>query len=152
MHFKLLFTSILLFLTAQSPAGTGSWQDCLSLSDDAGRLACYDAYAKELSSGVQPEVLPTENAQDQETAFGKRESADDGRIDEIHASVASLQKQTRGRWLVTLDNDQLWQQVDSRSSFRIREGDAVVIKRGAFGSFVLRLAGANRSIRVKRLR
>lgn len=152
MQFKFLLSSILLFLIALSPAGAGSWQDCLSLSDDVGRLACYDAYAKDLSSGVQAEASSTVPAGDEAAAFGKRDSVDKGVVDEIHASVASLRRKSRGKWLVTLDNDQLWQQTDSKTSFRLHEGDSVVIKRAAFGSFVLRLAGANRSIRVKRLR
>lgn len=51
--------------------------------------------------------------------------------------------------LITLDNGQVWKQVDS-SSLRLRVGDAVEIERASLGSFMLKKQGSKRSMRVSR--
>jgi hypothetical protein len=53
------------------------------------------------------------------------------------------------RVLITLDNGQVWRQVDS-SSLRLRVGDAIEIERASFGSFMLQKTGSKRSMRVSR--
>lgn len=51
--------------------------------------------------------------------------------------------------IITLDNGQQWRQVGS-DRLRLTNNDTVVIERGMFNSFLLKKAGQNRSIRVKR--
>ena len=51
--------------------------------------------------------------------------------------------------LVTLDNGQVWKQVDA-SNLRLRVGDTVDIERASLGSFMLRKKGSKRSMRVSR--
>ena len=71
--------------------------------------------------------------------------------DSIRASVASVERGGYGKLVVTLDNGQVWQQKGSEK-FQLREGEAVVIERGALNSFFLSKADGTRRLRVSRLR
>jgi hypothetical protein len=94
----------------------------------------------------------------QEDLFGKtcdevqrtvQEATGSERIESLNATVSKLQQYSYGRVLITLDNGQVWKQVDS-SSLRLRVGDAVDIERASLGSFMLRKKGSKRSMRVAR--
>ena len=94
----------------------------------------------------------------QEDLFGKsgdevertvEEVTGDERIDSLSATVTRLHQFNYDRVLITLDNGQVWKQVDS-SSLRLRVGDAVDIERASLGSFMLRKKGSKRSMRVSR--
>lgn len=69
--------------------------------------------------------------------------------DQISAIVKSVKKAPYGELIIELDNGQQWRQVGS-DSLRLKEQDVVVIERGVFNSFLLKVEGQNRSIRVKR--
>jgi hypothetical protein len=69
--------------------------------------------------------------------------------DQISASVKSVKKAPYGELIIELDNGQQWRQVGS-DSLRLKKQDVVVIERGVFNSFLLKIEGQNRSIRVKR--
>ena len=94
----------------------------------------------------------------QEALFGKttdevertvEEATGDERIDHLTATVTKLQQYAYNKVLITLDNDQVWKQIDT-SSLRLRAGDAVEIERASLGSFMLRKQGSKRSMRVSR--
>jgi hypothetical protein len=61
-------------------------------------------------------------------------------VKELHASVSKLSNKPYGEFVVTLDNGQVWQQNEAKSTFVIKEGEAVVIKPAKFGSFMLTTA------------
>jgi hypothetical protein len=69
--------------------------------------------------------------------------------DQISAIVKSVKKAPYGELIIELENGQQWRQVGS-DSLRLKEQDVVVIERGVFNSFLLKIEGQNRSIRVKR--
>ena len=94
----------------------------------------------------------------QEDLFGKtsdevertvEEATGDARIDSLSATVTKLQEYTWDKVLITLDNGQVWKQIDA-SSLRLRVGDAVEIERASLGSFMLKKKGSKRSMRVSR--
>lgn len=94
----------------------------------------------------------------QEELFGKsgeevertvQEATGDERLDSLSATITSLQQYGYNKVLITLDNGQVWKQVDA-SNLRLRTGDAVEIERAALGSFMLRKQGSKRSMRVTR--
>jgi hypothetical protein len=63
--------------------------------------------------------------------------------------TAMGQSNTRKHWF-RLENGQLWEQASIEST-NIREGDAVRVSRGLFGSYTMRRAdGSSRSTRVQR--
>ena len=72
------------------------------------------------------------------------------RIDSMNAQVTRLQKYDYEKVVISLDNEQVWKQVDS-SSLRLRVGDDVIIERAAFGSFMLKKVGSKRTMRVSRM-
>jgi hypothetical protein len=124
-----------------------SWENCRGISSDRDRLDCYDQYAENLS---QQKTKPTE--EDQKAAFGlpKTSPADD--IGAISARITQIETFSRGSRLLYLDNQQVWRQVGNSSQPKLRNGDMIRIKRGALGSFVLKKADSNRSMRVKRFK
>jgi hypothetical protein len=71
-------------------------------------------------------------------------------IDEITAQVASMQTLARGERVITLDNGQVWQTVDT-NELLLKAGDSVTISRAALGTFRL-ATSSHRTARVKRLR
>ena len=152
---------------------------CRDLPDDEARLICYDAAvdrsrqnaysrpapASESASAATPaEPAGASGAAaaaaglSQEDLFGKtgdevertvEEATGDERIDSLSATVAKLREYTYNKVLITLDNGQVWKQVDT-SSLRLRVGDSVDIERASFGSFMLKKQGSKRSMRVSR--
>lgn len=73
-------------------------------------------------------------------------------IDEIFGTVVSVGGQSHyGRWVVTLDNGQVWEQRETAAeSRRPKPGDMVKIKKASLGSYLL--SAPNRgSSRVRRV-
>jgi hypothetical protein len=128
-----------------SPAATSEKPPSAALAKPAGApgTAAATGAAVELS---------------QEDLFGKtgdevgrtvEEATGSERIDSLSATVTKLQQYSYNKVLITLDNGQLWRQIDT-SNLRLRAGDAVVIERAALGSFMLKKQGSKRSMRVSR--
>ncbi len=146
---------------------------CRNLTDDQARLACYDAAVDRSRKGadggpesstenaaaaVPAEPVVTAESLSQEDLFGKsskeierslEEATGSERIDSLSATVTRLRKFGYDKVLITLDNGQVWKQIDT-SSLRLRVGDTVDIERAALGSFMLRKEGNNRWMRVSR--
>lgn len=55
----------------------------------------------------------------------------------ITAQVASVRALKYGELVVTLDNGQVWQQIEAQRSAVVRAGDTVTIRRAVLGSFTL---------------
>ncbi|MEM8981693.1 MAG: hypothetical protein AAGC71_01610 [Pseudomonadota bacterium] len=79
-----------------------------------------------------------------------QQSNDKSAPDRLTAAVASVSTTASGRFRITLDNEQTWTQTES-ARFRLREGDAVEIRRGQLGAYFLKKQGKNRSVRVRRI-
>ncbi len=150
---------------------------CRGLTDDDARLICYDAAVdRSRNSGysrpvpakaaapapAEPAAAPVATGAaaelSQEDLFGKtgdevqrtvQEATGSEQMDSLHATVTKLQRYGYDKVLITLDNGQVWKQVDS-SSLRLRVGDAIDIERASLGSFMLRKKGSKRSMRVAR--
>jgi len=77
-------------------------------------------------------------------------------IDRISAGVTEYSMTPLGRFVVFLDNGQVWRQLDGdtgRPLFRRNAADnSVTISRGALGSYNLQLNGTNASFKVTRLK
>ena len=98
-------------------------------------------------TSTSPAVGPTPHA---ETVFGLEHKED--RPEEFQFKWARKEKDAYGKWIISLENGQVWHQTDSaRFSFRNPEKQ-VVISRGFMGSFYLEEPGRNRKIRVKRVK
>jgi hypothetical protein len=61
--------------------------------------------------------------------------------DSITGRVMSLRWRKYGEFVVTLDNAQVWAQIEPMPSAVVRVGDTVTIKKALFGSYTLVTAG-----------
>jgi hypothetical protein len=95
----------------------------------------------------------------QEALFGKnmvevkksvQEATGSNEIDQIQATVTRLRSSATRKAIITLDNDQVWTQIDN-SRLRLSVDDKVTIRRASMGSFLLYKSGRKSSMRVKRI-
>jgi hypothetical protein len=78
-----------------------------------------------------------------------------GPIDSITAKVTNHALDPMGKFVIFLDNDQVWQQLQGdaeHAEFSRGEGDVVTISRGFIGSYNLRLNDSNKVFKVKRIK
>jgi hypothetical protein len=169
-------------------------RSCISLADDAARLACYDravgrvpgaraAPATSTTSGphgaapthgatapvapsssgpaagaaaatvaATPTAVTPPAPKNPVAEFGLTETAKRKKDpvkaaeaaaepDNISGRVLSVQWRKYGEFVVTLDNGQVWEQNTPEPSAIVKVGDAVTIKKGWLGSFMLVTAG-----------
>jgi hypothetical protein len=55
----------------------------------------------------------------------------------VPATVVKLAVRTNGWWLVTLDNGQVWSQIENRPTATVAVGDDVTLRHSRAGSYVL---------------
>ena len=60
-------------------------------------------------------------------------------LKEMTAKIRYVSAHADGRGWFTLENGQVWRQVELDPSFRVRPGDTVRITRGLFGSYFMSL-------------
>jgi hypothetical protein len=140
---------------ALAAAGPTDASQCAAMSDDARRLACYDALFRpsdraaptEMQAGpTQPEAaasavaVPAAAAPEQDFGLSgqqraKRDAAEES-VDEIRAVVVELHGSRVGKPAYTLDNGQRWRQVEATSRPMFKVGATVVIRKAALGSFM----------------
>lgn len=71
--------------------------------------------------------------------------------DSIEATLTKLTSRPYGELVFELDNGQVWQQLETKKNFEIKEGSKVRIKKGAMGSYFL-IADSGVATRAKRVR
>ncbi len=162
----LTLTACLLVLPALTGAQTLS--DCVAVSDDAERLACYDRVTKAARRDERPAppAAPPSAAEAPAAApapmpeppsadpadFGFENQKVTKGTQEIESRYDGSFTGWSGKTLFRLENGQVWKQAQNgRVSYRA-ERPVITIKRAAFGSFRLHVEGLNRSIRVKRVK
>lgn len=132
-------------------------QVCADDPEDRQRLACYD---REIAKLRALPNAPDVAAPSPTAAFGlrgpittqeKTRQAEQQSLDQIIARIAHLDTQPRGEYILTLDNDQVWEQTSAASSYHLAIGEQVTIKRGLLGSFTL-INSSRRTISVTRRR
>jgi hypothetical protein len=78
-----------------------------------------------------------------------------GPIDSITAKVTNYAMDPFGKFVLFLDNDQVWQQIQGdseRATFTKGGGDTVTISRGFIGSYNLSIGNSNKVFKVKRVK
>ena len=86
--------------------------------------------------------------------FGREEPAVEKppELDSIEAQVVSFVKLARGNHSLTLEDGQVWREIEVKRRARYRVGDAVVIARGALGSYNLSSERTGHRVKVRRIR
>jgi len=123
---------------------------CAHVRDDTDRLACYDqAFGNPADS---PEAAPQENFGFKEKEVERRTGkAAEPEAPSVTAAITSLPRQRDGKFVVTLDNAQVWSQSEINSQADVQIGDAVTVRRGVLGSYLL-VTKAGIATRVKRVK
>jgi hypothetical protein len=152
---------------------------CASEKDSLARLVCFDrevakypqAAARVAPTPAAPAVavppapvvattppIPASPTPDDFGVSGKlaqkRKEAQEEvapAIKELRASVTKLSTKPYGEIIMQLDNGQVWEQLEKKSTFVIKEGESVLIKPAKFGSFML-TTDAGATTRVHRTR
>jgi len=138
---------------------------CRGIVDDAGRLACFDSVASGLEADATVAAsavaqAPALSAQDlfgsEDLASTKERKKRENRKAVLSAGVIDIARNKRGKYVVILDNGQVWRQINADTDkLRVPKnatGLGVEIKRKALGAHLLKLDNGNRSIRVERIK
>jgi hypothetical protein len=148
-------------------------KQCAEINEPSKRLACYDQVAERppATSAAQPKDSPAAKgsaapkdspatpasaataappAKDSFGLYAAEHPAAPPRVEAlITGKVISIGISNSGRSTVTLEGDQVWE-LDSADPV-LKNGDAVTVKRGTLGSFILTTPGG-RLHRVHRIR
>jgi hypothetical protein len=132
-----------------------AFAQCGTIADASARLACYDAARDQSKATHWPEfgaapAAPAFAPQPRAAARPLPTPADG----KLVAAVARYNLSPRGRFTVVLENGEIWRQMDSddgAAQFRQRGRNVVQISKGFWGSYDLRLNGANIVFKVTRI-
>jgi hypothetical protein len=135
---------------------------CQSIADSALRLACYDRQAGVVEKAIATRDLVVIDKARATAAkrslfgfsvpdFGGLFGGGENDVAEIASTITKVAQDPYGAWVVTLADGSTWAQTDdSPLGLPPRRNDKVVVHRGSFGAFFLRVAGQP-GIRVKRI-
>lgn len=144
-----------------APAQLQRLMACRALPEASRRLACFDQEAAALAQAVQRNdlvVIDREKARATRRSlfgfsvpdFGGLFGGDDG-VTQVDGVVASAGYNRDGGWTVRLRDGSVWTQTDSTIvPMTPRAGEKVIIRRAAFGSFVVKV-GNQVGFRAKRI-
>jgi hypothetical protein len=129
---------------------------CRSVAADAERLACYDKAVSALDQAQKSgAVVVVDREQIKEAkkdafgfnlpSFGKlfdRNGEKTEQVNEIELVVDHAFKNGNGKWVIVMEGGQTWRQIDTNELTRIpHKGSKAVVKRGAIGSFSIKVDG-----------
>ena len=146
---------------APAAAGTEAVLACLDIQAPDARLACYDRAAAELRKqppalppqAVRAPEIPAATAQAQfgaERTEAARKAREAEQIDSIKAAIKASRELQPGRYIVVLDNGQVWY-VKEGKPVRMKAGDPVTVERGVLGSYALILDKSRTNLRAERV-
>jgi hypothetical protein len=163
---------------SSSDALAGQLKRCAALTDASPRLACYDALAGKAapsataagapsppasgavaaspsSGAVATTAAPAATAAPDIADFGVRNGPLEGERNPVReksmlAVVSAVSIVGRGELVVTLDNGQVWRQLQA-SDYPLKPGDHVEIDLAALGSYRLWTPSTRRATKVTRI-
>lgn len=175
---KIVYLGLLLATQPVHSATIESALNTCSFQDNAlKRLVCYDKVVKNLNQyqGLDKKyepILPVppqrpSNNSNTVTAvtsgapapiaaprddFGlEQKRAAESTKDRIQSQIAAVKENPYGKLTLTLENGQVWRQIDSLK-LKLKVGNSIVIKRAMLGSFLLGKQDSNKRMRVKRVK
>jgi hypothetical protein len=169
---KLLLVSLLLLggatVTVAQESLPAQLSACLQISGVLQRLACYDRVAHAVAPVSAPRIAsrsmtsiapapPLAAPPVGATGLGSERlpqlASSSPRVpQQMIAGVAGVSYDGRGRFTMTLDNGQVWRQLEGDTALlKGTRFPAVRISRGVLGSYDLNIVGRNATYRVSRL-
>ena len=145
-----LVAALLVWLSLPAAAKTVPLADglrrCAGETDQVQRLACFDALVAALPKIEADQFGLTADIARKRDPVGERQAKDAV----LPGKILALHQGSRGEWIFTLDNQQVWDQSEVEPNKRFEVGEAVHIEPGAMGSWWL-AADKGRKTRVKRV-
>jgi hypothetical protein len=159
-----LFSTAVAQTPAQTPQALADVYACAQIGDETQRLQCYDTAVGRLRQAeTQGQVVAVDRGQAQEIerdSFGfhlpslnrllPSLEGGDHEIDNVQMTVASVRRSPLGYYTFTMENGQVWEQVEPQNARNIRAGDTITIERAALGSFRLTSPRGGAGHRVRR--
>ena len=145
-----------------TPASVQRLMACRALTDTAQRLQCYDREAAAIDQAIAKKDLVMIDRARATAAkrslfgfsvpdFAGLFGGDDDQVREIASTVASFAHNGDGGWVIRLADGSTWSQTDDAMlGLPPERGQKVVVHRGTFGNFFLRLNGQP-GFKVKRI-
>lgn len=133
-----LICTLLLAATAHAAPSDQQIADCRAITDDAKRLACYDALTPAPTDKFGLSEVPKPVIKDEP--------------DKIEAHLTNKISGWRKGTLFNLDNGQVWQCIDTDRDDSELDRPAVTIRRNFFGHYFMDLAGSGVSVQVTRIK
>ena len=145
--------------TARKPVSTGTPASvqhllaCRSIQDSAQRLACFDREAGAVDQAItKKDLVLIDRARATQAKrslfgfsipdFGGLFGGGEDEIKEISSTVTTFAHDAYRGWTIRLADGSEWAQTDdAQLGLPPRKGDKVVVHRGSFGAFFLRLNG-----------
>lgn len=134
------------------------YRACRTLAEANDRLACFDRLMPTPTGpavDAPPAAAPAADSSGVR-AFGaetlRRPADDPERLDSIESRILGPVGQIRRGDRYTLENGQVWQNIDDRDVDVDFNGPAVTIERNFIGSYWMRFHDGHLRIRVRRLR
>jgi hypothetical protein len=136
--------------------------DCRGKTDNAARLACYDAAAAAMDQAeAKGDIVVVDRDQARAvrkqafgftlpslTIFERGEKPE--QIDHVTATIAVARPGADGKWVLRLEDGAVWRQIDGEPPHRDpKAGMTVEIKAASMGSYLLSVDG-QRSFRAHR--
>ncbi|MCW4455625.1 type VI secretion protein [Flavobacterium sp. MXW15] len=143
---------LLLCLFAPPLAAQQATHACANVAEPAGRLACYD---KAFPPPPAVNAAVAEKAQadfglnkPRETLLNPGQTPAQADPERIESRVIRVDHGRGGQRSFMLENGQVWQQTESRSSGHVQAGDTVQVRKGLIGGYMLVTpAGVRLSVR-----
>lgn len=145
-------------------------KECAAIKRDLKRLACFDLLSGNVTDFEVEEMSPqqrqarrtTINQQQQTTIaeqtvstpendFGLTAKGNTDHIDSIRSTIPGEFRGLRKGDEFTLANGQIWKVIGSNTLYHRATNPSVVISKGVFGSFRMKVAGLNKALQVKRI-
>jgi hypothetical protein len=127
-------------------------QACARLSDDAARLACYDAaFGVAKAPAARPSGVGKPDAQVKFGDYGQLHP--DTKADlpkNLTVQVRQVTSLPNGLYRLTLDNGQVWRTAQADWALTFKANDAVTISRMALGGYQISIAGQGKSVGARR--
>lgn len=135
--------------------------ECKAITDGAARLACFDAAAESLEIAErQGDIVMVERArvlESRRALFGftlpdvtSLLGTDADQLDAVETTLERASNTSGAGWTFHLADGSIWRQIDNtRLDFRATAGLTVKIRRGAMGTYFLKVAD-NPAVRAKR--
>ena len=143
-----------------TPAIVQSLLACRAIADSTQRLACYDRASSGVAQAIEKKDLVMI---DRERATAAKRSLfgfsvpsfagllGGGDLNQIEGTVAGVTQNADGGWTIKLTDGSVWTQTDDTPvALEPRRGDKVLVKRGALGSYFVKV-GNQPGFKAKRI-